>query len=127
MEENRAYGVTISLYNNQINQIRHHVKHSKKFKTEAAFFQSMVDEYFKKDKKKVIGTFLMYLGYPMVIMSLMLYVATSTDTINIKLMEKGFFFSDLTYLANTFFLIGFAFIGITLASFYVLWSKIRER
>lgn len=127
MNDDRALGVTISLYNSQINKIREHVKNSKKYKTEAAFFQHIVDDYFNREKKNIIKNFILYLIYPIVLSSLMLYVAITTDGINKLLAGQGYFVVELAYVANNFYLIGFGCLSLLFVSMYLLIYKLRGK
>ena len=122
-EMGKSYNVSISLYESQINKIKNHVKKSNKFRTEASFFQHIVDEYFKKQQQSGVRTFLSYCGYPIIITAIMLYVAMSTIKLNQILVEQSFYFNDLYIQQNIYFIIGFLWLSITAASMWTYISK----
>lgn len=126
VEEDRTTNVSISLYKSQIHKVEQFLRHTKKYKSLASFFQFLVDDYFKTSNKGLLKDFMIYLGYPIILMTLMLYVAKSTDDVNQLLINKGFFYSDLTYLSNMFFIIGFLFLGITMTCAYFWYSKYQS-
>jgi hypothetical protein len=123
-EKGKAYNVSISLYENQINKIKKHVRKSNNFRTEAAFFQYMVDEYFKKVHGSRLRMFLSYAGYPIIITALMLYVAWVTSGLNSILVGKGFYFNELYIQQQIFFIIGFFWLSMSAAS---IWAYIAKR
>ena len=126
VDKDVSRSVNISLYESQINKVEQFLNHNKKFKSVSAFFQELIDDFFRTDNRSIFKDFMIYLGYPVVLMSLMLYVAAATDSVNKILINKGFFYSDLTNLSNMFYIIGFLFLGITIASVYFLWSKVQS-
>ena len=119
----KAVALTVSVYQSQVDKVRTFVKHSTKFKTEASFFQYMIDDFF--NKKTGVKDFMLYLGYPMIFAGIMLYVAITTQNVNETLLRHDII-SDLFIYNQIYFVIGFAFIGIIIAGFALIWSKIKE-
>jgi hypothetical protein len=118
----RAISVTFSLYENQhINRIKNEVKKNKKFKTEASLIQHMVDSYFNRNKKILRN----YIFFPVIITGLMLYVALATQNLNNILIGEGYYFNELYIQMNIFYVIGFACLGITIAGFTWVYSKLK--
>lgn len=124
-ERDRAVNVSVSLYLSQIEKIKKHVKHSKRFRREAEFFQFIVNDYFSRDTKKILKDFMAFIGYPIIIMTIMLYVSISTDNINKNLIGRGIYYNDLAMLANGFFIVGFAGLGLCIAGFYWFYTSVK--
>ncbi len=122
----KAYQVSVSLYEDQINKIKNFVNKSNKFKTDASFFQHIVDEFFKKQQQNKTISFLSYCGYPLIIMILMLYVAISTSNLNKILMDKNIYFNELYIQQNIYFIVGFLWLSIFAGSIWVYVSKKRR-
>lgn len=135
----RAVGVNISLYQSQYNKVKKFAK-TKNFRSDAAAFQYILDDFFKKSRKKILKDFMVYAGYPVIFAGLMLYISLSTQKIN-ELLVKNAVLSDViaNMLSDTgilydlmvqnqiFYIIGFAWIGIGIAGFAVFFSKYRSK
>lgn len=119
----KTVGISISLYKNQVSRVEKFLNQSKKFKSVASFFQYLVDDFF--NKKTGVKDFMLYLGYPMIFAGIMLYVAITTQNVNETLLRHNII-SDLFIYNQIYFVIGFAFIGIIIAGFALIWSKIKE-
>lgn len=125
-EVDKTSSCNFSLYNSQIKQIEEYLNRTKKFRTVSSFFQHLVDNFFNKSKGSLIKNFMLYTGYPLVIVVIMLYVARSTQNIESALLTEGYFLSVLHDQSMIFLVIGFLWLGITAATTYAFMLKIRK-
>jgi len=123
MVNNPSVNVTATLKQSQVDQIvEFQKKHKKRYPSNASAFQHIVDNFFKGGKRKNI-TFLLY---PFIIMILMLYAGISTVNLNSILIEQGLYFNELYIQQQIFYIIGFLFLSITIASFLWFFYVKRE-
>jgi len=120
----KALSVTVSLYKRQIAQIKQFVEKSKRFNTESAFMQMLVDNYF--GKRVTLKDVMLFIGYPLIFVGVMMYVANITDGINRDLLDEGFIVGELVFQNQIFYIIGFMFLGIAIAGGYYYVSKTRN-
>jgi len=120
----KAEGSTVSFYQSHINKIDNLIKNSNKFKTRAAFLQFLVDEYF--NKKTGMKDFAIFIGYPLIFTIVMLYVAVTTQSVNLLLLDANII-SDLLIYTQIYYLIGFVFLGLLFAGFIFIWHKARTK
>ena len=120
----KALSVTISLYQSQIKRIKEFVKKSSRFNTESAFMQMLVDNYF--GKRVTMKDVMLFIGYPLIFVGVMMYVANITDNINRQLLDEGFIVGELIFQNQIFYIIGFMFLGIAIAGGYYYVSKTRN-
>lgn len=125
--EDRAIGVSVSLYQSQINMIRKFTKKSNRFKSEASVIQQAVDDFFNQGKKTLAKNFMLFMGYPLIIMTTMWYVATSTISVNNILMEQGYYLNELFIQSQIFLIIGFAWLGIFTATTGIFIMILRKK
>lgn len=123
-DKDRARSVTFSLYESQINNLVEYRKKHKRFKYEAALVQHIIDSFFTPNIKR---EFLVYVGYPIIITALMLYVAISTQALNDILAKEGYLFNELLVQTNIYYVIGFMWLGILMASVYWFFNKMKQR
>ena len=118
----KALSVTLSLYNSQVKKIKKTVKKSNRFNSESALVQYIIDAHF--GKQVTFKDIMAYIGYPLIFVGVMLYVASSTQHINEKLLRAGLL-TDLLFQNQIFYIIGFMFLGITIAGAYLYVAKTR--
>lgn len=118
----KVVGTNIGLRQSQIKQIEEYLNNTKKYKSVASFFQHLVDNFFKQDKKTMAKDFMLYLGYPMIFTAVMLYVAATAQKVNETLL-KNMILSDMIIYGQVYFVIGFAWLGILIAGFVFLMYK----
>ena len=73
-----------------------------------------------------IKEFMLFLGYPVIIMSILLYITSSMNNIEIILAKNELFLAELSYLNNVVTILGFAMLSITF-SLMVLWKTISNK
>lgn len=125
-EVDKTSSCNFSLYNSQIKQIEKYLNRTKKFRTVSSFFQHLVDNFFNKSKGSLVKNFMLYTGYPLIIVVIMLYVARSTQNIESALLIEGYFLSILHDQSMIFLVIGFLWLGITAATTYAFMLKLRK-
>jgi hypothetical protein len=112
--------ITVYVESEHVDGIKNLVE-TNKFKSEGEAARYIFNEHFSKFKK--IKDIMVYIGYPILLSALMLYVAIATENVNKILIGKELFFAELTYLANTFHIIGFGIIGVLLLPGTYLYFK----
>ena len=127
MVDDKTVNVSVSLYNSQVDKIKKYVKHSKRFNSHAALFQHMVNNFFETDKSSILKEFMVYTGYPVIIITIMLYVFITTESINMLLLDHGVYLNELLVQSRIFLVIGFAWIGLACALTYYFFSKHRSQ
>jgi len=126
MVNDPAIRVSISIKESKRNQILSHVK-KHNYRSEAALWDEIINYFFNKDKKGVLKNFMVFMGYPLLIVGLMLYVSLTTQNANEILIKQGYYFNEL-YLANqVFYIIGFAFLGLTMPLTYLFFYKMKKK
>jgi len=83
-------------------------KNKKDFSTDSSFFQSLLNEFFNRSNKHYLSKAMLYLGYPFIILTILLKVAIQTK--------------DITYQYISMLILGFLLAGL-----YLLVSKQRGR
>ena len=83
-------------------------KHTSEYSTDSAFFQDLIENYLSPGNKHYLSLAMLYLGYPFIILTILLKVAAQTG--------------DVTY-----HYISMLILGILLAGLYLLMSKNRGK
>jgi len=128
MEENtvaKAEKPSYSLYPSHTEKISSYAKNNN-FRSDSAALQYIIDEFFKQ-KNKIMGIFMLYIGYPLIIVSLMLFVYLMTHNVNEILIGKDFYFNELYILDQVFLIMGMGALGITIPLIYIFKKKYAER
>jgi len=120
----KTVGVSITLYKSQIDKVEKYLSDTKKFKSVASFFQYLVDNFF--NKKTGMKDFAIFIGYPLIFTIVMLYVAVTTQSVNLLLLDANII-SDLLIYTQIYYLIGFVFLGLLFAGFIFIWHKARTK
>lgn len=107
MSDDPAVGLNISIRKSQAEKINLYLKHHKNL-TVSRFFQMRTDDFFNKGAKDFTRDFIMYLGYPVIIIFLLIAIYMLT-------------WIDWVYYATG---------GIVSIFFYSIWAftkKVRSR
>lgn len=127
-ENENAVNTSISLYPNQINKIRKYRKqNNKRFNSDAAVFQHIVNTFFEDENSKMKTFILLYVIYPCVLCVLSWFSFVSTSRLIDILLEKDVYFNELYLLNRIFGIISFGMVGWLGASFYLLRSNIVDK
>jgi len=120
----RAIDVHISLYPEQINNVKIYAEH-KRFKSISQAYQFIIDRFFEDDdnKKDVI----LFFFVPLLFVFLTTIVNLSTGRVYDILIRDGVFFDELMVLSRVFMLMSFGSIGILCACVYWLYVKRRDQ
>ncbi|MBE3095358.1 MAG: hypothetical protein IMZ52_10040 [Actinobacteria bacterium] len=123
--DERAIGVSISLYPKQIENVRV-FSEATKANSLAEAYQYIIDDFFNRDRKQLKKEFMVYLFYPIIFCAFASLSAVFTSNVNKILLEKGIYFNELYILSQVFLIIGFGSISVLIASIYLLRRKLIE-
>lgn len=124
-KRDKAIPVTFSIYESQIQKIKHLVR-KKFFKNEAQAIQGIINFYFEKSKYENIKNFMYFLGYPLIIMTFCLYIATVANSAGQVLRDKNLYLHELTLISTVSIVFGFAFLSLTMGAVYWNWVKRKK-
>jgi len=122
----RTTNVSVSLYQSQIDKIKTHVKENKQFKSEASFFQHIIDNYFKKQEKQLRRDLFVYLVIPGLFWMFSFFAFYSTQGLEDILFHEGMYFNELHMLKLVFMVFTFLMISIFAVSIYLLKQKYTD-
>ena len=119
MSDNKAIPITISLYQDQINEVKNYSRY-KQYKYDAEAYQHIINNFFEKDEKQVKNDFVLFFIVPLIFCVLTTIVNISTGKVFELLLEQGYYFNELFWLSSIFRILSFGSIGIFIACIYWL-------
>lgn len=113
---------SLSIPNEYLNKVKN-LTEEKKFKSTAEGFQYILDTFFNKSKWDTAKTAMLIIGYPAIIMIIMLYIIRNTQDVNTILLENKIL-TDLLLHSQIYSVISFGFMGIMIAGFvFFLYAR----
>ena len=129
-EEDTLETISATLFKSQITALEKILRHNKKRYGSASGLLRHAVDFFLNSRKLTkfdkIKEFMLFLGYPVIIMSILLYITRSMNNIEIILSKNELFLAELSYLNNIITILGFATLSITF-SLMVLWKTISNK
>jgi len=130
-DKDRVVQVSIGLFKSQINKVETFLNKNKKYSSVSNFYQTLTDNFFNGEDnwKTKVKNFMAFIGWPLLLCTIMFIVARSTDNVSQELIRKEqLLIIELAELGNLFYLIGFACIGLMIFSVGILYIKmLKER
>jgi len=120
-----AFKVNLSLYQRHVDKVNRYVKEHKKYNgSNSKFVQEIIDNYGEDTGlKRYVST---YLIYPIILCSVGLFGAVSTQNLIEILVKQSLYFDELYVLNRVFTIISFGFLSVLMASFYIMKKKIED-
>ena len=121
----RTEDIHITLYPEQINNVKLYAKYHN-IRSISQAYQQIIDDFFNHDDKSLRNDFILYLLTPLIFCILTTIVNISTFRVYTALLKQGLFYDELFMLSQAFMVISFLSIGVLIACVYLFRKKYIE-